>query len=121
MEELRARGVVSAAGILRHAFLATYEDADNALHIEDYQVLNVESRDPEESATSRCESAYMQLPSVTVEKTTLMQHWHRDRGRVDARDGRALDPASSTAVKPRGIRRPSKVPDPSQDQGATRG
>jgi hypothetical protein len=80
---------------LRAAFIATYEDDENSLHVEDYQILgvNVES---ELSAVVTVRLRYMMLPSVTVAKATLVQHWKRvaDAWMLETEDGsiRELDP-----------------------------
>jgi hypothetical protein len=64
---------------LRGAFLATYEDEENGLHIEDYQILRVDM-EGEKAATAVVRVRFMLLPSVTVQKTTLVQHWARIGG-----------------------------------------
>lgn len=64
---------------LRAAFLATYDDAENALHIEDYQILKIDS-DQDDAATVTIRVRFTQLPSVNVEKKTLVQHWHKLEG-----------------------------------------
>jgi hypothetical protein len=64
---------------LRQAFLATYEDADNSLHVEDFQILNVKL-ESEEAATVTVRVRYMQLPSINVDRKTVVQHWHRVGG-----------------------------------------
>ena len=61
---------------LRGTFLATYEDDDNALHVEDFQLLNV-NVESDRAATVTVRIRYMELPSVTVERKTLVQHWRR--------------------------------------------
>lgn len=65
---------------IRAAFLATYEEDDKALHIEDYQVLKAEILD-EASAKVLVRVRFMLLPSVTLETKNLVQHWHQVGGR----------------------------------------
>lgn len=80
---------------LRAAFIATYEDDENSLHVEDYQILNVNVEN-EQSAVVTVRLRYMMLPSVTVEKATLVQHWRKvsDAWMLETEDGsiRELDP-----------------------------
>jgi hypothetical protein len=64
---------------LRAAFLATYEEDDNSLHIEDFEVLAV-NLDGEKAATVKVRVRYMLLPSVNVERRTVTQHWHKVDG-----------------------------------------
>lgn len=61
---------------LRAAFLATYEDDENSLHIEDFQIVNV-NMENEKSATVTVRLRYMLLPSVSVERASLVQHWKK--------------------------------------------
>jgi hypothetical protein len=63
---------------MRQSFLTAYEDSDNSLHVEDYQVLKVDLDGDAAKVTLRLR--YMQLPSVTVERKTLVQHWHKIGG-----------------------------------------
>lgn len=64
---------------LRGAFVATYEDDKKSLHVEDYKILEAEM-DSEDAARVVVRVRYMLLPSVTVQKRTLVQHWHRVDG-----------------------------------------
>lgn len=64
---------------LRASYLATYEDDENSLHVEDYQVVDLKMHD-EKTATVTVRLRYMMLPSVTVEKASLVQHWKQIDG-----------------------------------------
>lgn len=59
---------------MRAAFLATYEEDDKSLHVEDYQVLRADLLS-EKSARVLVRTRFMQLPSVTLETKNLIQHW----------------------------------------------
>lgn len=60
----------------RTAFLATFEENEDGIHVEDVQVLkvNVES---DEAAEIIVRYRYMKLPSVTIDKVVIKQSWHR--------------------------------------------
>lgn len=74
----------------RQAFFAAYEDG--ALQIEDYKVMRVQMN-TEEDATINVHLTFMMLPSVTVEKAKLVQHWHKINGRwtLEAEEGSIRD------------------------------
>ena len=65
---------------VRAAFLATYEEDDKSLHVEDYQILKAEVIS-ETAARIVVRLRFMQLPSVTLENRKLVQHWHKVGGR----------------------------------------
>ncbi|MEL6185016.1 MAG: hypothetical protein AAFU79_10365 [Myxococcota bacterium] len=58
----------------RPAFVASYEEDDKSLHIEGYQVIAVNVSSPE-IADVKIRYQFMQLPSVTLEKRIVTQHW----------------------------------------------
>ena len=64
----------------RSAFVAAYEEEDKALHVEGYQILDVTMLSPE-AATVSVRYRFMLLPSVTLERRTVTQHWARLKGR----------------------------------------
>lgn len=61
---------------LRAAFIAAYEEDDHSLHVETYQILKVDLKG-EEAATVTVRLRFMELPSITLENRTLVQHWHK--------------------------------------------
>ncbi len=63
----------------RAAFVSAYDEDDKKLHVENYQVLKVDLA-TEDSAKVFIRYRYMLLPSVTVEKRRVVQHWQRIRG-----------------------------------------
>lgn len=82
-EAFRWKNYERAAGYLpadqRASFLGTYEDEENSLHVEDFQILRVDMAG-DDAAIASVRVRYMLLPSVNVGKTTLVQHWHRVNG-----------------------------------------
>lgn len=60
----------------RAAFVATYEDDEKSLHVEDCQVLKIDM-DGTDAALVTVRIRFMLLPSVTVETRKVVQHWHR--------------------------------------------
>lgn len=64
---------------LRAPFIATYEDDEKSLHVEDYQILKV-NLESEDNAQVLVRLRYMLLPSVTIETRMLTQHWHQISG-----------------------------------------
>ena len=64
---------------VRMSFIATYEDDEKSLHVEDYQVLQVKVHD-ENTADVQVRVTYMMLPSVVVQRRRVTQHWHRVAG-----------------------------------------
>lgn len=104
---------------LRAAFLATYEDEDNSLHVEDYKVLNVDMQS-ETAATVVVRVRYMLLPSVNVEKATLVQHWHRLNGAwtLETEEGSIRE--LSLEKKPRNPEAFGGAEPPSRSQGETK-
>jgi hypothetical protein len=84
---------------LRAAFVAAHEDDEKSLHVEDYQILAVDH--PREGAADiRVRVTYILLPSNTVEKRTVVQHWQRVGGAwvLETEDNsiRALDPKGAS-------------------------
>lgn len=79
-EAYRWKNFERAAGFLpndqRAAFVATYEDDEKSLHVEDVQILKVDMDGPD-AALITVRIRYMMLPSVTVETRKLLQHWHK--------------------------------------------
>ena len=61
---------------LRLAFIATYEEDEKSLHIEDYQILQVRVVS-ETAAKVEVRVTYMMLPSVVVKNRRMTQHWHK--------------------------------------------
>jgi len=59
---------------LREGYLAAYEEDESSLQIEDYKIqkLNLKSED---QAVAKIRTRYMLLPSVSVKRVTLIQHW----------------------------------------------
>lgn len=64
---------------LRAAFVAAHEDDEKSLHVEDYQVLRADL-DGEDRAVVTIRLSYTLLPSLTVERRNLVQHWARVAG-----------------------------------------
>lgn len=64
---------------VRGAFLAAHEDEETSLHVEDWQLLDVNLESPQ-AAKVTVRVRYLQLPSVTIEKKTVVQHWHEVNG-----------------------------------------
>jgi len=87
----------------RAAFLATYEEDDKALHVEDYQILRADLVN-EAAARVLVRVRFMQLPSVTLETRNLVQHWHQVSGRwlleTEENSIREVDPAKLGAADP---------------------
>lgn len=81
---------------LRGAFLAAYEEDDKSLHVEGYQILQVQ-RPSEDAANVVVRTRFMLLPSVTLETKSSTQRWHRvsDRWILESEDDpiRAIDPS----------------------------
>lgn len=98
----------------RAAFLATYEEDDKALHIEDYQVLRADLVS-EQAAQVLVRMRFMQLPSVTLETKNLVQHWHLVNGRwlleTEENSIREIDP-SKLGMNPDGF---GGGPEPAED------
>ena len=84
----------------RGAFLASYEEDDKSLHVEGHQVLQADLLGAE-AAKVTVRVTYMELPSVTLENRTLIQHWHKVGGRwlleTEENSIRPLDPAKAPA------------------------
>jgi len=59
---------------LREPFLAAYEEDESSLQVEDLKVLRVEMK-AKDRAKVTVRARYMMLPSVTVQKTKLVQYW----------------------------------------------
>lgn len=64
---------------LRGSFIAAYENDESSLQIEDYRVSRYQLHD-DKSATVLIRIRYLLLPSVIVQKVTLVQHWHKIAG-----------------------------------------
>jgi hypothetical protein len=64
---------------LRAAFVAAHDDDEKSLHVEDYQILSVD-HPRDDAADIRVRLTYILLPSNTVEKRTVVQHWQRVGG-----------------------------------------
>lgn len=80
----------------RAPFLATYEEDDKALHVEGYRILKANIV-TETAAEMTIRVRYMLLPSVTLEKRNVIQHWHKvaDRWILETEDNsiREIDPS----------------------------
>ncbi|MBX2814042.1 MAG: hypothetical protein KTR25_19665 [Myxococcales bacterium] len=59
---------------IRTPFIANYDEDDHDLHIEGYQIIGVEMVTPE-VAKVQVRYQYTLLPSVTLEKRIVTQHW----------------------------------------------
>ena len=70
-----ARAAMFLPPDLRGSFIATYEDDEASLQIEDYRVDRVDFDSDRATVTVRLR--YLLLPSVTLERVTLTQHWHK--------------------------------------------
>lgn len=81
---------------VRGAFLAAYEEDDKSLHVEGYQILQANLLGAD-AAQVTLRVTYMELPSVTLQNRTTVQHWHKvsDRWLMEAEDNpiRPLDAA----------------------------
>lgn len=60
---------------MRLAFIATHEDDEKNLHVEEYQILQVRLSG-ERAAKVELRVTYMMLPSVVVKTRRITQHWH---------------------------------------------
>lgn len=84
LEAFRWKNYAMAAQYLpasdRTAFLTTFEEDGDAVHVEDVQVLRVDI-ESEDAAEITVRYRFMQLPSVTVERKVVTQSWHRSDGR----------------------------------------
>lgn len=65
---------------VRPAFVANYEEDDKALHVEGYQIIQVQMVSSK-VAEVRVRYRFLQLPSVVLEKRTVTQHWAKVGGR----------------------------------------
>lgn len=81
---------------LRAAFLAAYEEDDQSLHVETFQILQVDLLN-DTAATVTVRVRYLELPSITLENRTLTQHWQKvnDIWLLETEENsiRAIDPA----------------------------
>ena len=79
---------------MRAAFIAAYEEDDHSLHVETFQILKVDMK--EDAATVTVRVRYMELPSITLENRTMVQHWHKvnDAWILETEENsiRAIDP-----------------------------
>jgi hypothetical protein len=93
------RAAAFLPGELRPAFLASYEEDDKSLHVEGYQILAVDLKRPN-LADVTVRFRYMQLPSVTLEKKVVTQHWAKvnDRWVLEHEDNpiRPVDPDAAS-------------------------
>lgn len=64
----------------RTAFLSTFDEDGNAIHVEDAKVVQVDLQS-DEAAEITVRYRYMKLPSVTVERSIVTQSWHKVDGR----------------------------------------
>ena len=80
---------------LREPFLAAYEEDESSLQVEDLKVLRVEMQ-AKDRAKVTVRARYMMLPSVTVQKNRLVQHWAliRQRWLLESEENsiRKIDP-----------------------------
>ncbi len=80
----------------RAAFLATYEEDDKALHVEGYRILKADI-ETDTAAKMTIRVRYMLLPSVTLQKRNVIQHWHKVAGRwileTEQNSIREIDPS----------------------------
>lgn len=76
----------------RASFLEVHEEKGSDLEITNYSVTRV-NLENEDHAEVRVQIQYMLLPSVTVQKTTVNQEWHRfESGWIlESEDGRILE------------------------------
>ena len=85
---------------VRVGFVATYEEDEKSLHVEDYRVMKV-NLESEDVATVWIRVRYMLLPDVVVKNQTLTQHWARvnEEWRLESEDGslREIDPSATPA------------------------
>lgn len=99
---------------VRSAYVATYDDEEEALHVEGYQILAVDMSGPE-IAKVTVRYRYMQLPSVVLEKKKVTQHWAEVNGQwtLEHEDNpiRAMDLSLTQSVDSFG----GPEPDPSAE------
>lgn len=99
---------------VRGAFLAAYEEDDKSLHVEDYQIMQANLLTAD-SAKVTIRVRYMELPSVTLENRTSVQHWQRVAGRwiLETEDNpiRALDLSKAADPSAFGGGGPEPAPD----------
>lgn len=122
-EAYRWKNYERAAGFLpadlRAAFLDAYRDDDNSLQIDDYSIVKVDLEN-DASAKVTIRVSYIQLPSVTVEKATLVQHWKRLGGEwiLETEDNslRKIEPASAPAEAPAWTREAAEPGDEARDE-----
>lgn len=90
----------------RAAFVASYEEDDKALHVEGYQILAVNFASPE-VADVKVRYRFMQLPSVTLERRIVTQHWARVSGQWTLEHEndsiREIDPELAKTFDPNGF------------------
>jgi len=60
----------------RTAFIATYEDDQSSLQIEDYKVMRV-NLIGDRAAHVTVRVRYLMLPSTVVQRSTVVQEWHK--------------------------------------------
>ncbi len=92
------RAAVYLPNDLRAAFIAAYEEDDDSIHVESYQVIKVDI-EGEAAATVTVRVRYMMLPSINLERRTLVQHWHlvNDNWILETEDN-SIRPLESDAV-----------------------
>jgi hypothetical protein len=61
---------------VRGPFLATYEDEESSLQVEECRIVRIHLKDAS-SATATVRVRFMMLPSVIVQKQTVTQHWFK--------------------------------------------
>ena len=59
---------------VRGPFLVAYEDEESSLQVEEYRILRVQMHN-DTTATITIRIRFMMMPSVIVQKETLIQHW----------------------------------------------
>ena len=64
---------------IRMSFIATYEEDEKSLHIENYQILQVQMMN-ENAADITVRVTFTLLPSFVVQNRRLTQHWHKIGG-----------------------------------------
>ena len=84
----------------RLSFVDEHQQDEKSLHIEGYQVLQVQM-DSDVAARVQVRVTFMMLPSVVVQNRRLTQHWHRvnQRWMLEAEDN-AIRPLRKEAQSP---------------------
>lgn len=96
---------------VRGPFLAAYEDEESSLQIEECRIVRIHLKDAS-AATATVRVRFMMLPSVIVQKQTVVQHWFKVAGEwlLESED----NPIRTLDITQTVDERAAPEPDPSQ-------